>query len=532
VLRANDLSIDLGERPLLQDASFAVHPGDKVGLIGANGAGKSSLLSVLMGHPNEVLAWSGEVEAQGEVASLPQDPHPEGFGVEPTGLDHILSAKGLDQLEEARIHARKDMEGDPSAEHIEAFTHAEDAFADAGGYAAEAEVLRLCAGLGVSEELLIEDIRTLSGGQRRKMDLVRSLFQDAPILILDEPTNHLDVGNKRWLMGELERYPGALLIVSHDIELLGESITRVFRLFDARLDTYRGTYRRCMAQIAEEDERRGRMATREGKEIKRLKDLADSMRGSTEKRARKAKVLDRRVGRLEGERTEVRRKETEAVFKLPEPTRSGRVVAEVDGLAVAYDGTVVLKDIGFVLERGDRCVVLGRNGAGKSSLLRCLVGDQEPTKGSVELGFNVEVGYFSQLHEQLQPDVTAYEHLADAPIKADADKRSLLGAFGLTQEMSSQTPEELSGGERVRLGLAVLAARQVNLLVLDEVTNNLDPRSRRAIGRMFNRWKGTMVVVTHELELVRSLKPTHTLLLPEGRFTYWDDSHLGEVPVT
>jgi ATPase subunit of ABC transporter with duplicated ATPase domains len=207
------------------------------------------------------------------------------------------------------------------------------------------------------------------------------------------------------------------------------------------------------------------------------------------------------------------------------------VVAEVEGLAVAYDGKVVLKDIGFVLERGDRCVVLGRNGAGKSSLLRCLVGDQEPTKGTVTLGSNVEVGYFSQLHEQLEDGVTAYEHLADSSVKADADKRTLLGAFGITGDMSSQTPDELSGGERVRLGLAVLAARQINLLVLDEVTNNLDPRSRRAIGGMFRRWKGTMVVVTHELELVRALKPTRTLVLPEGRFTYWDEEDLAEVPV-
>jgi ATPase subunit of ABC transporter with duplicated ATPase domains len=532
VLRANDLSIELGDRPLLRAASFAVHPGDKIGLVGANGAGKSSLLSVLMGTPSEVLAWSGDVEAQGEVASLPQDAIAAGLGAEPTGLDHILSAKGLDKLEEDRIHARRAMEADPSTQHIEDFTHAEEAFGAAGGYAAEAEVLRLCAGIGVAEELLIEDIRSLSGGQRRKIDLVRALFQEAPTLILDEPTNHLDIASKKWLMGELERYPGGLLVVSHDIELLGESISRVFRLFDARLDTYKGTYRSCMQQIAEEDERRGRMATREQKEIKRLTDQADSMRGSSEKRARKAKVLDRRVERLEGERTEVRRKETDRVFNLPVPTRSGRVVAEVEGLAVAYDGKVVLKDIGFVLERGDRCVVLGRNGAGKSSLLRCLVGDQEPTKGTVTLGSNVEVGYFSQLHEQLEDGVTAYEHLADSSVKADADKRTLLGAFGITGDMSSQTPDELSGGERVRLGLAVLAARQINLLVLDEVTNNLDPRSRRAIGGMFRRWKGTMLVVTHELELVRALKPTRTLMLPEGRYTYWDEEDLGAVPVT
>ena len=532
MLRANGLSIDLGDRPLVRETSFAVNEGDKVGLVGANGAGKSSLLSVLMGTPHDALAHKGEVEALGEVAALPQDPIPEGLGAEPTGLDHILSAKGLDRLEEARLRARKAMEEDPSAEKIEAFTKAEDDFAHAGGYEAEAEVMRLCAGIGVDEELLIDDITTLSGGQRRKVDLVRALFQGAPTMILDEPTNHLDIGSKRWLMTELDKYPGALLVVSHDIELLGESISRVFRLYDARLDTYKGTYRSCMAQIAQEDEQRGRMATREEKEMKRLKDQADSMRGSTEKRARKAKVLDRRVERLSENRTEVRRKETEAVFKLPTPTRSGRVVAEVDGVTVAYDGKVVLKDVGFVLERGDRCVVLGRNGAGKSSLLRCLVGDQEPTKGSVELGSMVEVGYFSQLHEQLVEGRTAFEHLADSEIKADADKRTLLGAFGITGEMSKQVPEELSGGERVRLGLAVLAAKKVNLLVLDEVTNNLDPRSRRAIGKMFARWKGTMVVVTHELELVRELHPTRTLLLPEGRYDYWDDEHLEEVTIT
>jgi ATPase subunit of ABC transporter with duplicated ATPase domains len=529
VIVGSGLTIEIGDRTLLADASFVVGAGEKVGLVGRNGTGKSSFISVLVGETSPQLRHRGNVRLLGSFGYLPQAPVPGGLGLEPTGFSHILSARGLDVLDDALGTARSAMADDPSEENIELFTDLQEQFQSNGGYEAESIMARLADGLGLRQELLLEDIDSLSGGQRRRVDLMRVLFQEPDLMILDEPTNHLDRSAKRWLLDELARFNGALLVVSHDLKLLDQSITKVLNIANQHMTEWKGNYSKFEAAKEADQSQRERASELEAREIKRLSLLADSMRGSTEKRARKAKQLDRRVDRMEGSRTQVEKRDRASKFSLPTPPRSGGIPLDVAKLGVRYGSNEVLSGVTFHAGRGDHIVIIGRNGAGKSSLLRCLAGAQEPSNGVVEYGANVELGYFAQEHEQIDPDRSALDNVSDAVLKAERDRRALLGSFGLPSKAADQLPATLSGGERAKLGLAMLSAGEANLLLLDEPTNNLDPSSIAAVGAMLGAWPGTIVAVSHERGFVEALQPTYCLRLPEERFTHWREEYLDDV---
>jgi ATPase subunit of ABC transporter with duplicated ATPase domains len=525
----SSLTIEIGNRVLLRDASFTVGSGEKVGLVGRNGTGKSTLVSAVLGVPARGVRVGGSARTRGTVGFLPQVPTPAGLGLDSTGFSHVLSARGLDVLDEGLTRARQAMAEDPTTDAIERFSDFEEQFRENGGYEVEGVIARLADGLGLRQDLLLEDIAELSGGQRRRLDLVRVLFGQPDVMVLDEPTNHLDLGAKKWLMEELESFGGALLVISHDIRLLDRAITKVLHLADGSLREFKGTYTSYRAQLAADQAQRERSATLEGREIKRLTTLADSMRGSTVRRARIARSLDTRVGRLESTRTVVDKRERSTRFSLPEPRRSAATPLSASRLAVSYGAAPVLRSVTFSLGRGDRVVVIGRNGAGKSSLLRCLAGVQIPTGGAVELGVNVALGYFAQEHEQVDPTRTTLDNIDDSVLTTISERRSLLGSFGLSGKLVEQMPATLSGGERAKLGLAMLAAGQANVLVLDEPTNNLDPASTLAVGEMLSRWPGTIVGVSHDRAFVDTLRPTHCLHLPSERFTHWREEYLDEV---
>jgi ATPase subunit of ABC transporter with duplicated ATPase domains len=526
MLIVRDLGIEIGARRILNPVSFTVGNGEKVGLVGRNGAGKSTLLSVLLGYQPEHLRISGNVMHQGTLSHLPQEPVAGGLGVEPIGLSHVLSARGLDQLDANMQHARHELSANPTEETIERFTALEEQFRERGGYEAESEVSRLAAGLGLEEDLLLEDLNSLSGGQRRRVDLMRVLYEMPETMVLDEPTNHLDKAAKRWLFDELERFRGTVLVISHDLPLLDKSIDRVLALREGQLREYKGNYSKFLQLEEERRLSEEKLASHQDQQIDRLSKLADSMRGQTEKRARLAKVLDRKVVKLQDNRVEVTKKEKKVTFKLPMPPRSGDVPMTVEHVTVRYGSLEVLKDVNFITRRGDRIVIVGKNGAGKSSMLRCLAGTQKAQTGIVKFGANVKVGYFAQENEQLDFDKTVLGNLDNATVVTEVQRRSLLGAFGLKGSAAHQMPGTLSGGERAKLALAILASSDANLLLLDEPTNNLDPGSVLALGEMMRQWKGTIVAVSHERGFVEALEPTHAVLLPEELFDLWDDQYM------
>ncbi len=520
MLQVRDLAVEVGGRYTLADASFSLHAGDKVGLVGRNGAGKTSLLKVLAG---DAPAAHGVVLRPASVGYLPQDPPPRARGLEVTALVHVLAGRGLDAAARHVEQLRERVATDPSARNIARFGDAEDAFRHAGGYAAESDVRRIAAGLGLASDRLDLPVGALSGGERRRVELARILFAASDLLLLDEPTNHLDVDAKAWLMSFLRSFRGALLVISHDLALLDQAMTRVLHLDEGELVEYRGTYSQYLVARRADEERRAKIASRQESEMRRLRALADSMRHQTEKRARIAKTLDRRVERIAANRVETRRGERSLRVKLPEPPRAGKVVLEVADLAKAFGTKTVFEDVTFDVGRGERLLVLGLNGAGKTTLLRSVVGELEPDLGEVRLGHQVSLGYYAQEHEGIAPGRSVLEHIRDESVAPDQYLRSLLGMFGLRGELAFQDAGTLSGGEKTKLALAMLVAGRHNLLLLDEPTNNLDPPSRRAVGAALRDWTGAMVLVSHDAEFVVELAPDRVLLMPDGVVDHWSD---------
>jgi ATPase subunit of ABC transporter with duplicated ATPase domains len=521
VLEARDLTVEVGGRVTLQGASFMVRAGDKVGLVGRNGAGKTSLLKVLAGDSEPA---GGKAAIQGRLGFLTQDPRALRQVTEASGLAHVLSGRGLDEAS-ARVETlRHAMEKDPTERAIARFSRAEDHFAALGGYAAESEVRQLVAGLGLESDRLDRPLGVLSGGERRRVELARILFGGTDVLMLDEPTNHLDVDAKNWLMGFLRDFRGALLVVSHDLDLLDESITRVLHLDEGEMVEYKGTYSQYREARAADEERLRKLVGRQQTEIKRLTDLADSMRHQTAKRARVAKSLDKRVERLQtSAATGPGRGDRRYRVRFPEPPRAGRVVLEAEELGQSYGGPMVFDDVSFAIERGERMLIMGLNGAGKTSLLRILAGRADPKSGTFRTGFGVVPGYYAQEHEGIRSGTTVLAHMREASDAPEADLRALIGMFGLTGEIAFQDAGTLSGGEKTKLALAQLVAGRHNLLLLDEPTNNLDPPSRDAIGSALSGWPGAMIIVSHDAGFVSELAPSRVLMMPEGVEDHWSD---------
>jgi ATPase subunit of ABC transporter with duplicated ATPase domains len=317
---------------------------------------------------------------------------------------------------------------------------------------------------------------------------------------------------------------GAVVVVSHDLALLDAAITRILHLDRDGIVQYRGTYSEYRTARREDEARLARLAERQQAEIKRLRTLADSMRGQTAKRARKAKTIDTRVGRLEARAVHGPARERAVRYRFPDPPRAGAVVVSAEGLAKAYGGPPVFEDVTFELGRGERLLVLGLNGAGKTSLLRILAGVTTADTGRFRLGHGVSLGYYAQEHEGLRVDETALAHVrAESTDASDQDLRALLGMFGLSGEVAFQEAGTLSGGEKTKLALAQLVAGRRNLLLLDEPTNNLDPPSRTAVAEALQAWPGIMILVSHDTEFVEALAPQRVLMMPEGVLAFWSE---------
>jgi ATPase subunit of ABC transporter with duplicated ATPase domains len=521
MLVVRDVEVRAGARLLLEHASFQVAPGDKIGLVGRNGAGKTTLTKMLSGEAHPA---TGTITRTGSVGYLPQDPRTGDLDV--LAKNRILSARGLDAVVDRLRRAELAM-GDDSAEvqdkAMAAYARAEAELAAAGGYAAEAEAAKIASNLGLPERVLHQPIGTLSGGQRRRVELARILFSGAETLLLDEPTNHLDADSIVWLRDFLASHPGGLLVISHDVGLLERCVNKVFHLDAnrAELDIYAMGWKRYLQQRETDEKRRKRERLNAERKADQLFSQADKMRAKATK-ATAAHNMVRRAERLLADTDGERARDRVAKIKFPDPAPCGRIPLTATDLSKSYGSLEVFTDIDLAIDKGSHVVVLGLNGAGKTTLLRILARVDEPDTGQVVEGHGLRIGYYAQEHEALDIGRSVLANMkSTAPELGDTHVRNLLGSFLFSGDDVDKPASVLSGGEKTRLALAMLVCSGANVLLLDEPTNNLDPASRAEVLSAIKSYAGAIVLVTHDEGAVTALNPDRVLLLPDGVEDLW-----------
>jgi len=448
----------------------------------------------------------------------------------------VLSARGLDRLvtEIAKIQVQLAETPDDEA-LVRRYGQLEHRFDDLGGYAAESEAGRICSSLGLPDRVLGQTLRTLSGGQRRRVELARILFADGDIagesatLLLDEPTNHLDADSITWLRDFLRQHSGGLVVISHEVGLLDAVVNKVWHLDANRaaLDVYNVGWKTYLQQRETDERRRHRERANAERKIEALRSQADKMRAKATK-ARAAHQMDRRADVLAAGLPDRRVSDKVARLRFPTPAPCGRTPLRAEGLSKSYGSLEVFTDVDLAVDRGARVVVLGLNGAGKTTLLRLLVGLEPPDTGEVVAGHGLRLGYYAQEHETLDHDRTVLENMRTSASAAPADLtdtelRRILGAFLFSGDDVNKPAGVLSGGEKTRLALAMLVTSAANVLLLDEPTNNLDPMSRQQVLNALRTYAGAIVLVTHDEGAVEALQPEKVILLPDGVEDAWSE---------
>jgi ATPase subunit of ABC transporter with duplicated ATPase domains len=523
MIAASGLELRAGAQLLLSGASFQIGPGDKVGLVGRNGAGKTTLARVLAG---EALPAAGTVRRSEHIGYLPQDTRAGDLAG--LALDRVLSGRGLDELRAGMRAAELQMsDGAPGRRDaaVRRYGQLEERLAMLGGYAAEAEASSIASSLGLPDRVLAQPLATLSGGQRRRVELARILFADAQTLLLDEPTNHLDADSVAWLRDHLRAFRGGLVVISHNTALLEALVSKVFHL-DAdthQLDIYNVGWQAYLQQRETDARRRRREHANASRQAAALQTQADKMRAKATK-ARAAQGMQRRAERLLAGVSAERAPQRVARLRFPEPAPCGRVPLAAAGLSKSYGSLEVFTDVSVAVDRGARIVVLGLNGAGKTTLLRLLAGLEPPDTGEVTPGHGLRLGYYAQEHETLDGRRTVLENMRNAaPDLLDPEQRRILGSFLFSGDAVDKPASVLSGGEKTRLALALLVVSGANVLLLDEPTNNLDPASRDEILAALRRYQGAIVLVTHDEGAVEALSPERVILLPDGVEDTWSE---------
>ena len=396
-----------------------------------------------------------------------------------------------------------------------------------GGYAAEAEAAQIASSLGIEDRILEQPLRTLSGGQRRRVELARILFSGAETLLLDEPTNHLDADSIVWLRDFLKSHKGGLVVISHDVALLEACVNKVFHLDANRgeIDVYNMGWKAYLAQRETDERRRKRERMNAERKASTLMDQANKMRAKATK-AQAAQSMMKRAERLmEGIEAE-RKSDRVARIKFPSPAACGKTPLTAAELSKSYGSLEVFTDVDLAIDKGSRVVILGLNGAGKTTLLRILAGVDDADTGEVVPGHGLKLGYYAQEHETLDTNRTVLENLRTAaPQLTDTEARSVLGSFLFSGDDATKPAGVLSGGEKTRLALAILVVSSANVLLLDEPTNNLDPASREEVLAAIRSYEGAIILVTHDEGAVRALEPDRVLILPDGVEDLWNEEY-------
>lgn len=485
-IRATDLSFSYGEKPLLIEANFRIEDGQKVGLVGENGTGKSTLLKLFRGeeYPDE-----GSLHVNGTMELVPQE----------VKRDPILDK------------AKTVME-----------------YVNPDGDKHEHEIRKLFSGLGIGEIDLGSKPQDYSGGVKTKLALARALFKEPDILLLDEPTNFMDIEGKKWVMGLLARYPKTLILISHDLGLMDRAIDRVMYVNKHKhiIEEYKGNYSQYIRLQKEAEIRFKKQVVSQQKVIKKLEHAIKVI--GVEARI----VMQRRIARLKEVLPELPPEIRSIKIQLPEPVRSGEILITARSISKSYGELKVIRDLNFSIRRGEKIAILGSNGVGKSTLIKLLIGQLKPDSGVVEWNPMNKLGYYSQEFEDFDMEQSVLNLFMKKCERMESFCRPFLGKFNFPSSKVHQKVATLSGGEKTRLAIAMLCSTDANLLILDEPTTYLDVMSQRVILEALKTYKGTMIIVSHTEEFIKELRPDKVFLMPEARLDFWREDYgemVGEI---
>ncbi len=488
-----------GAKILFEELNWLIGPKERVGIVGANGTGKSTLLKILAG--TETLDY-GSVQAMKGIRAgyLPQD------GINLTGrtifaecLAVFEQIHGLEREQQELAHRMSELDH-AAPEYLaiaERYHHIQSEFSARDGYNIESRVGAVLSGLGFRREDWERRVEEFSGGWQMRIALAKLLLEEPNLLLLDEPTNHLDLEARNWLESYLENYPNAFVLISHDRFFLDVTVSRIAEIWNKRVHLYTGSYSKFEQQKADRLVQLEAAYANQRERIEQLETFINRFRYQ----ATKAKQVQSRIKELEKiERIEIPPDEKTIHFRFPQPRPSGRVVAEFRDVAKSYGAKRVFSGASFTIERGDRVALVGINGAGKSTLIKLLSGEEPVSSGSYELGHNVSTDYFAQdQYKALDPEATVLDDLAQvAPCANNTELRNILGCFLFSEDDVFKHIGVLSGGERNRYALARMLMMPGNFLLLDEPTNHLDMRAKDVLLTALQEYSGTVVFVSHD----------------------------------
>jgi len=492
LIQFKQLTLTRGSKILIQDASLQLHPGHKVGLTGANGAGKSSLFSLLRGelHPEK---GDLDMPASWVVAHVAQ----ETPALAMPAIEFVLDGDAeLREIEAELVSAETNHQGELIAELHQRLT-------DIEGYSAKARAAELLSGLGFSQANLQQAVSTFSGGWRVRLNLARALMCRSDLLLLDEPTNHLDLDAVIWLEGWLQSYRGTLLLISHDRDFLDAIVNHIAHIEQQTLTLYRGGYSDFERQRAEKLALQQAMFEKQQRKVSHLQSYIDRFRVQ----ATKARQAQSRIKALERmEMISAAHVDSQFNFEFRAPTAAPDPLLVLDGMSVGYGGVALISNIELAIRPGERIGLLGRNGAGKTTLIKLLAHELEPLSGKRVEGKDLNIGYFAQHQlEQLRPDESPLQHMMKLdPQTREQEHLNYLGGFDFKGEMARSPCANFSGGEKSRLALALLIWTRPNLLLLDEPTNHLDLEMRHALTLALQDFAGGVILVSHDRALLRA----------------------------
>ncbi len=526
-MNIKNLSMSFGIQEIFDDISLHINDDEKVGIIGMNGAGKSTFFNLIMGklEPDK---GSITFKSGTRIGFLPQVISDEIPDMKISVFDFLLEGRPIKKLESELAEAYTEAATETDEEKIKyimkRISKLQEKLEYFDVYSCESILLKIIDGMQIDSELLDMELCNLSGGQKSKIAFARLLYSKPEVLLLDEPTNHLDNDTKDYIINYLRNYNGMVLVISHDIDFLDQVTTQTLYVdkVNHTMELYPGNYEKYMKIRNERQKTLERIAEKQAVEEEKLKRIIAKYIGGNEKKARIAKDRQKKLARLEEQKVVIEKSAKTARFKMKINHPSGVCPLKCENVKFGYKEDHILFDnLTFDLSRGEKFLIVGENGIGKSTLLKLIVGLLEPLAGEIQVNQKCEIGYYAQEHELLNNDKTILENIEEFGLSKN-EMRSFLGNFLFSGDDVFKRVGVLSPGERSRVALAKLALTGANFLILDEPTNHLDPQTQEIIAKTFRDYEGTMLIVSHNVEFVDNLGVERMLMLPSGQIRYYD----------